>query len=157
MPSSTPRSSNQPMSAPVLARRLSWRSGVVTGGDVFTSGLVVVVTGGVVVVVVVVVVDVDVGGLVVVVDEVVVEEVVEDVLEVVVEVLVVVLVVVHGVVVVVDVVVEVESPLGTCRSGRSFGHHALTHTRWSPEATASGPAPCSATTVSTAPAASTPM
>lgn len=161
MPRSTPSSSSQPMSAPVFARRFSWRGGVVTGGCVVTGGLVVVVTGGVVVEEVEVVV-VEVGGLVVVVvDEVVVEvvvdEVVEDVVEDVVEVPVVVLVVVHGVVVVVDVVVEVESPRGTCRSGRSFGHHALTHTRWSPEAAASGPAPCSATTVSTAPAASTPM
>ncbi|MET9628986.1 hypothetical protein ABZX92_16120 [Lentzea sp. NPDC006480] len=153
-------SSSQPMLEPVFARRLSsWRGGVVTGG-VVTGGLVVVVTGGVVVTGVVVVVDVEVGGVVVVVDEVVVEE--DVVVDVVVPVvLVVVLVVVHGVVVVVDVVVvvEVSSPLGTGapRPGRSFGHHAFTQTRWSPEASASGPAPCRATTVSTAAATSTPM
>ncbi|MEU0883983.1 hypothetical protein ABZ345_35760 [Lentzea sp. NPDC005914] len=137
MPSRTPRSSSQPMLKPVFARRLSsWRGGVVTGG-VVTGGFVVVVTGGVVVTGVVVVVEVEVGGVVVVVDEDVVVDVVVSV------VLVVVLVVVHGVVVVVDVVVVVSSPLGTGapRPGRSFGHHAFTHTRWSPEASASGPAP----------------
>ena len=117
----------------MLARRLSWCCG----------GFV---TGGVVVVVLVDVVVVDEGGVVVV--------VVVDV------VVVVLLVVVHGVVVVVvGFVVVVCSPLGSGerQPGRSFGHHAAAHTRPSPEAAASGPAPDSPTTVNTAPAARTPM
>ncbi|SEP92590.1 hypothetical protein SAMN05216188_101937 [Lentzea xinjiangensis] len=72
---------------------------------------------------------------------------------------VVVDVAVDGSVQVVVLVVVVDdggsSPLGD--HGRSFGHHAAAHTRPSPEAEASGAAPCSATTVNTAPAVSTPM
>ncbi|WP_158102561.1 hypothetical protein [Lentzea kentuckyensis] len=107
--------------------------------------MLLVDVGGVVVVVVLddVVVVVDEGGVVVV-----------DV------VVVVVLVVVHGVVVVVvGFVVVVGSPRssGERQPGRSFGHHAAAHTRPSPEAAASGPAPDSPTTVNTTPAARTPM
>ncbi|RDI33500.1 hypothetical protein DFR72_102749 [Lentzea flaviverrucosa] len=185
--SRTPSSSIHVVDAPVLARRLSWwttgvtevvvTGGVVTGGVVIFD-VVVVVTGGVVVVPDVVV---EVGGVVV---EDVVESVVEVVVDVVVEVdvggvvvvvvdsvvvvvtggvVVVVEVVVHGVVVVVVGVVVVDvggsSPLGdgTRQSGRSFGHHAAAHTWPSPEAEASGAAPCSETTVNTAPAVSTPI
>ncbi|MDX8032480.1 hypothetical protein SK803_19890 [Lentzea sp. BCCO 10_0856] len=121
--------------------------------------MVVVETGGVVVVlvdvagVVVVVVDVDVGGLVVVDEDVVV------VVDVVVLVVVEDVVVVGLVVVVLGFVVVVGSPLasGERHPGRSFGHHAAAHTRPSPEAEASGPAPDSPATVNTAPAARTPM
>jgi hypothetical protein len=79
------------------------------------------------------------------------------------DVVVVVEVVVHGVVVVVVGVVVDDvggsSPLGdgARHPGRSFGHHAAAHTWPSPEAEASGAAPCSETTVNTAPAASTPI
>ncbi|WP_157512959.1 hypothetical protein [Lentzea albidocapillata] len=71
--------------------------------------------------------------------------------------------VVHGVVVVVGGVVVVDvggsSPRGdgTRHPGRSFGHHAAAHTWPSPEAEASGAAPCSETSVNTAPAVSTPI
>ena len=163
MASSTPSATSQPIDeAPVLARRLSC-GGFVTGGVVVgglvVAGVVVVVTGGVVVVVLLV--DVS-GGVVVLVDVVVVVVVVDvgGVVVVVDVVVVVVLVVVHGVVVVVvGFVVVVGSPLasGERQPGRSFGHHAAAHTRPSPEAAASGPAPDSPTTVNTAPAARTPM
>lgn len=165
MASSTPSGTSQPTEAPVLARRLSWwrggfAIGLVVVGGLVVGGVVVVVTGGVVVVVVD---DVEV--------VVVVEDVVEDVVDEVVLVLVDVVVdgfvyvdvdvVVHGVVVVVVGVVEVggSSPLGlgARHPGRSFGHHAAAHTRPSSEAEASGPAPCSATIVNTAPAVSTPI
>ncbi|WP_167974513.1 hypothetical protein [Lentzea indica] len=158
MRSSTPSSRIQPVEAPVLARRLSWWRGgfatglVVVGGVVVVGRVVVVVeVGGDVVVRVDVDVDVDVGGVVV--DE--------DVVE-----LGDVVVSVH-VVVVVDGLVQVDgfvdvggsSPLGegVLHPGRSFGHHAAAHTRPSPEAEASGAAPCRATNVNTAPAVSTPI
>ena len=78
------------------------------------------------------------------------------------DVVVVVGVVVHGVVVVVGVVVDDvggSSPLGdgARHPGPSFGHHAAAHTWPSPEASASGAAPCSETSVNTAPAVSTPI
>jgi hypothetical protein len=168
--SSTPSATSQPIEeAPVLARRFSWCCGGFVTGGVVVGGLVVagvvvvvVVTGGVVVVVLLV----DVGGVVVVVLEVevdvdvVVVVVVDEGGVVVVDVVVVVLVVVHGVVVVVvGFVVVVGSPLssGERHPGRSFGHQAAAHTRPSPEAAASGPAPDSPTTVNTTPAARTPM
>ncbi|MCR3746272.1 hypothetical protein LX88_000210 [Lentzea californiensis] len=150
---------------------------VVTGGVVVVPDVVVEVGGVVVDDVVESVVEVEVDGVVV-------DDVVESVVDVVVEVdvggvvvvvvdsvvvvvtggvVVVVEVVVHGVVVVVVGVVVVDvggsSPLGdgARQSGRSFGHHAAAHTWPSPEAEASGAAPCSETTVNTAPAVSTPI
>ncbi|SDN83078.1 hypothetical protein SAMN05421507_101416 [Lentzea jiangxiensis] len=169
--SSTPSRSIHGVEAPVLARWLSWWC---TGGA--TMFLVVDVCGLVCDVVVVVVPDVVPD--VVVVTGVVVDEVVDqDVVDVEVDGLVVDEVSVDDVVVVVvDVVVEGfvclvfevvvgvdddggSSPRGdgARQSGRSCEHHAAAHTWPSPEAAASGAAPCSATTVNTAPAASTPI
>jgi hypothetical protein len=142
-----------------------------------TRGLVVVVAGGVEADVVVESDGVVVLGAVVVVDDVIdvdedeVEDVDEDEVEDVDEddVLVSVEVVVVGVVwvdvdVVVDVVVDglvqdVGSPLSSSgiHPGRSSWHHAAAQTPASPEAEASGPAPCKPTSVNTAPAVSTPM
>ncbi|MDX8142740.1 hypothetical protein SK854_11505 [Lentzea sp. BCCO 10_0061] len=180
--SSTPSRSSHVVEAPVLARRLSWWTGGFATGGVATSGFVVwgVVVCGVVDVVesggVHFVVDVVEPGVVVVVDVVepgVVVVVLVDVDVVVVVVVVVefvepggfsvVVVVVQGVVVVVVGVVVVDvggsSPLGdgARQPGRTFGHHAAAHTWPSPEAEASGAAPCSETSVNTAPAVSTPI
>ncbi|WP_329788991.1 hypothetical protein V1227_32015 [Lentzea sp. DG1S-22] len=103
-----------------------------------------------------VVVDVEVGGLVV--EEVLVDDVVVVVVDVVVDgfVCLVFEVVVVGVVVD-DVGGSSPRGDGARHAGRSCGHHAAAHTRPSPEAEASGVAPCSATTVNTAPAVSTPI
>lgn len=155
----------------MLARRLSSCRGGFATGLVVVGGLVVVVVvvvGGAVVVVV------ETGGVVVLVDVdvvLVVEDVVDEVVLVLVLVVVEVVVdglvyvdvdvVVQGVVVVVVGYVEVggSSPLGAGarQPGSSFGHHAAAHTRPSPEAEASEAAPCSATSVKTAPAVSTPI